>query len=338
MSPKKKLSPTDAKALTKTAVLNGTKYSYILSQPDNGHFKATIFLVHGWPDCSFGWRYQIPLLTSLGLRVVVPDMTGYGGTDAPKVPPHDIHLYGFKKAADDFAALARLLEAPKIILGGHDWGGMVVYRVAQWYPELISHIFTVCTPYAKPSDVFYPTEALVKGPYPQFGYQLQLGGPDVESSIQTKDDIEQFLHGIYAGKVPAGKVFMTPEKGVDLSLIGSVQKSPLLEDEEMQYIVEKYSRNGMHGPLNWYRTREANFKDERKLTHRKMDHPVLFILANKDNILTREYAAGMERDVPNLTRREVTAGHWALWQASDEVNQHVQEWLEMVVFGGRSAL
>lgn len=334
----KKLSPSDAQALSKSAVLNGTKYNYILSEPQNGQYKATIFLIHGWPDCSFGWRYQIPFLTGLGLRVVAPDMMGYGGTDAPKVPPHDISLYGFKKAADDLAALAKLLQAPKVILGGHDWGGMVVYRVAQWYPDLISHIVSVCTPYAGPSDTYLPTEVLVEGPVPNFAYQLHLAGPEVEAAVQTKDDIEQFLHGVYGGKVPDGKAFLVPEKGVDLSLIGKVEKSRLLDDEEMKFMVEQYSRNGMHGPLNWYRSREANFKDEQRLTHRKMDHPVLFILATRDNVLTKEFSAGMEKVVPNLTRREVEAGHWALWQASDEVNRHIKNYLEMIVFGGKSTL
>ncbi|GAM87341.1 hypothetical protein ANO11243_053640 [Dothideomycetidae sp. 11243] len=338
MASQKKLSPADAKALTKSTVLNGTKYSYILSEPTNGRPKATIVLCHGWPDCSFGWRYQIPFLTALGLRVVAPDMMGYGGTDAPKVPPHDIHLYTFKQAADDVAALAHHLGASKIILGGHDWGGMVVYRIAQWYPQLVTHIFSVCTPYASPSDTFYSTETLVNGPVPKFGYQLQLAGPDVESAIQTEDDIEQFLHGIYAGKAPPGKFFLSPEKGADLSLIGKIGKSRLLDDNEMKYIVEKYSRTGMHGPLNWYRTREANFNDEKNLPNRKMDHPVLFILASQDTVLTRDLSNGMEKLVPNMIRREVTAGHWALWQASDEVNQHVKQWLETTVFGGKSTL
>ena len=27
-----------------------------------------------------GWRYQIPLLVDMGMRVVAPDMMGYGGT------------------------------------------------------------------------------------------------------------------------------------------------------------------------------------------------------------------------------------------------------------------
>lgn len=53
---------------------------YLIGLPDNGKFKATIFLIHGWPDLSIGWRYQIPSLIEYGMRVVVPDMIGYGGT------------------------------------------------------------------------------------------------------------------------------------------------------------------------------------------------------------------------------------------------------------------
>jgi len=48
-------------------------------------------------------------------------MMGYGSTDTPKVPPNDISLYSFKRAADDIAALAKEIGASKIILGGHDW-------------------------------------------------------------------------------------------------------------------------------------------------------------------------------------------------------------------------
>jgi pimeloyl-ACP methyl ester carboxylesterase len=36
--------------------------------------------IHGWPDCSAGWRFQIPALLDMGLRVVAPDLMGFGGT------------------------------------------------------------------------------------------------------------------------------------------------------------------------------------------------------------------------------------------------------------------
>lgn len=47
---------------------------------EDGVDGANNMQVHGWPDLSLGWRYQIPLLVNLGFRVVVPDMMGYGGT------------------------------------------------------------------------------------------------------------------------------------------------------------------------------------------------------------------------------------------------------------------
>lgn len=48
-------------------------------------------------------------------------MMGYGQTDSPKVTEETMYLYGFKQASDDIAELARQLDAPQIILGGHDW-------------------------------------------------------------------------------------------------------------------------------------------------------------------------------------------------------------------------
>lgn len=74
---------------------------YLLGVPTGGKYKATIFLVcadlstmvwlqlrqvdrlvklHGWPDLSMGWRYQIPMLLELDFRVVCPDLMGFGGT------------------------------------------------------------------------------------------------------------------------------------------------------------------------------------------------------------------------------------------------------------------
>ena len=66
--------------------------------------------------------------------------------------------------------------------------------------------------------------------------------------------------------------------------------------------------------------------------------PTLYILATKDDVLTREMSRGMEKTVPNLTRGEVPAGHWALWQTPDQVNAILKDWIEGVVLGGKSKL
>ena len=150
------------------------------------------------------------------------------------MPPATLHEYGFKKHADASTAIAKQIGASRIILGGHDWGGIVVYRVAQWCPDLVSHVFSVCTPYWGPTDQYIPTEVLANGPLPQFGYQLQLSSKDhvVENAVQTSEQIRKFLLGMYGGKPQSKKPFMTPEKGVDLSLINEdIGMTPLLNHE-----------------------------------------------------------------------------------------------------------
>ena len=69
-----KIRVNDPRISHLTAYLNGYTYGYLFSPASPSVAKkGTIFLIHGFPDISMGWRYQIPFLTKLGLDVVVPD-------------------------------------------------------------------------------------------------------------------------------------------------------------------------------------------------------------------------------------------------------------------------
>ncbi len=57
---------------------------------------------------------------------------------------------------------------------------------------------------------------------------------------------------------------------------------------------------------------------------------VLFIQATDDPALPPALSDGMERFVPNLTKKQVEAAHWALWQKPVEVNGMIREWFEGV--------
>lgn len=71
-----------------------------------------------------------------------------------------------------------------------------------------------------------------------------------------------------------------------------------------------------------------------KIHHRiekhTIDIPVLVIEATNDAALPPSLSDGMERFIPNLTRKEVEATHWALWQKPGEANEMIREWLERV--------
>ncbi|KAB2578963.1 Alpha/beta hydrolase fold-1 [Lasiodiplodia theobromae] len=335
-----KLSPgSDPRVSYETAVLNGRTYRYILGVPKDGQFKATIVLVHGWPDLAFGWRYQIPALIEMGFRVVAPDMMGYGGTDAPRVPPESISLYGFKRAADDIEELARQLGAPKIVLGGHDWGGAVVYRVALWKPDLISHVFAISTPYAPPSKEYFSVEQLVAGPLPQFKYQLNLASGKPEEGVKTKEDFKKLLVFITGGKGPNDELLFNPYDGIILENLGKVPRGPWMTEEELDYYAEQYARNGLHGPCNWYRTRKVNYEEELNLPgDGTIKQPILYIATNKDTVLKPEMSAGMEKLIPNLSRAAIDTHHFGQWEKPAELNDIIKQWVDAVVFGGKSVL
>ncbi|TKA34424.1 hypothetical protein B0A54_15256 [Friedmanniomyces endolithicus] len=305
--------------------------------------KGTVVLVHGWPDISLAWRYQIPLLSSLGFRCIALDCMGYGETGTSS----RLSDFTYRTHAEAISGIAKAIGAHRIILGGHDWGGMVVYRAAQWLPELVSHVFSVATPYMGVQERYVSNEELVKGPLPQFQYQVQLSSEEekVEKVVQGEVRMRRFLTGMYGGKAKSGRVALTPEYGVDLEMVAdesdAIAPSPLFNEEEMDYYVKQFLKNGIHGPCNWYRTRKLNHEDDQQLpdpAKSGVQQPVLFIQALYDNVLKPEMSKGMERSIKHLTRGEVPASHWALWHTPQKTNKLIKDWVEGVVLGGKSKL
>jgi hypothetical protein len=64
---------------------------------------APVVLLHGFPETSYAWRYQIPELAKK-YRVIAPDLRGYGETDKPATG------YDKRNMAKDLRELMRSLE------------------------------------------------------------------------------------------------------------------------------------------------------------------------------------------------------------------------------------
>lgn len=76
---------------------------------------AAVVLLHGFPETSFGWRFQIPELAK-HYRVIAPDLRGYGETEKPSSG------YDKRNMAKDLRVLMTTLGIEKIALVGHDRG------------------------------------------------------------------------------------------------------------------------------------------------------------------------------------------------------------------------
>jgi haloacetate dehalogenase len=94
---------------------------------------APVVLLHGFPETSFAWRYQIPELAKT-YRVIAPDLRGYGETDKP--------AFGYDKRsmANDLRSLIKSLEIEKIALVGHDRGARVATRFAKDHPDAVDRL------------------------------------------------------------------------------------------------------------------------------------------------------------------------------------------------------
>ena len=124
-------------------------------------------------------------------------------------------------------------------------GAALAYRITLWHPELISHLFTVCVPYAPPRSQFTPLEDLVRTVAPNFTYQLQFAGGELEKVLRSKDEIKQFLCALYGGRTEDGQGGFDAEKGVLLDRVPKLKRSRLLSEEVSVVFYFTQSLSGM---------------------------------------------------------------------------------------------
>jgi pimeloyl-ACP methyl ester carboxylesterase len=104
----------------------------------------------------------------------------------------------------------------------------------------------------------------------------------------------------------------------------------------MDFYVDEYVKNGMRGPLRWYKNNKVNFDEERVLLEQgkiKVTVPALMVMATRDAALPPAMSASMDENCTDLVKREVNATHWALWEAAADTNKHISEFLEGILKG-----
>ncbi len=105
-------------------VEEGLRLGYVVARAPAG---PTVVLLHGEPTWSFLYRSVIPVLAAAGLRVIAPDLIGFGRSDKPATVEE--HSYA-AQVAWVREALFDALELRDVTLVGHDWGGLIGLRLA----------------------------------------------------------------------------------------------------------------------------------------------------------------------------------------------------------------
>ncbi|KAA8579457.1 hypothetical protein FQN60_006550, partial [Etheostoma spectabile] len=255
-----------------------------------------VLLCHGFPESWYSWRYQIPAVAAAGFRVLALDMKGYGESTAPP----DVEEYSQEQLCKDLITFMDKMSLPQVTLVGHDWGGILVWTMAQYYPERVRAVASLNTPLFPVDPAVPPAERMKAG----------VAEAELEKDLERTFKIFFFSSGLFVG---------LPEQ---------IPRGRMLTEADLQYYVSQYKERGFRRPLNWYRNGEANWRWMCSRPTGKLLMPALMVTAGKDQVLLPAFSKGMEDLIPNLSRGHIEeCGHWTQMDKPAETNRILVPWL-----------
>jgi pimeloyl-ACP methyl ester carboxylesterase len=132
--------PTGVPGETRYRSVDGEPFHVLEVGPPDG---PLVVLLHGFPECWYGWHDQIRPLAAAGYRVVVPDQRGYNRS--PK--PADRAAYRLPRLAADVVGLLDAYGRETASVVGHDWGGVVGWWLASERPARLDRFVAVQAPH-----------------------------------------------------------------------------------------------------------------------------------------------------------------------------------------------
>jgi pimeloyl-ACP methyl ester carboxylesterase len=253
-------------------------------------------LLHGFPECWYGWRHQLGPLADAGYRVVAPDQRGYNLSDKPP----GLDAYTRAVLARDVLGILDHFGAERANVVGHDWGGAVAWWVALQHPERVSRLAALNLPH----PIVFARALKGSRQALRSWYIALFQLPWLPEALLSRNRFQPL---------------------VDV-LKRSVRPGTLTPDE-LEVYREAYAQPGaLRAMLDWYRA--AARRRSEPLHNRRVKVPATLIWGQRDTALGSEMAAP---SVGYCDRGELHllehAGHFVQLDAPDEVNQRLLDWL-----------
>jgi len=121
------------------ALVDGLRMHYIDEGPRAA--AVTVLCLHGQPSWSYLYRKMIPVFTAAGLRVVAPDLFGFGRSDKPQ----DEAWYTFDRHRESLLRFVDQLDLRNLMLVVQDWGGILGLTLPLASPERYSRLLVMNT-------------------------------------------------------------------------------------------------------------------------------------------------------------------------------------------------
>lgn len=269
-----------------------------------------LIFLHGFPDSHRTWRHQVARFSDR-YRCIVPDQRGYRGSSKPK----GVENYTPDKLIGDVFQLADSLGVGPFTIVGHDWGGAITWGVAL-LGQAMGRVTRAIIANA-PHPTIFPRLLYTNRQQRQASQYFRVFRDPASDAI-----VEQFGLG-----------------GVLLKAFGETPENPKMEPEERAALLADWEdREAAIAMLNWYRASPMEVLDMdapyelpsgyTPVPIPKLTIPTLVIWAMDDIALPPANLDGMDELIDDLTVVRVPgSGHFVQWEAPDEVNAAMEEFL-----------
>ncbi|XP_053695166.1 epoxide hydrolase 4-like isoform X1 [Sabethes cyaneus] len=237
--------------------LEKTKFHYVEA---GNRSNSTVLLLHGFPDCWLGWRYQISELSQY-FHVIALDLKGFNDSDKP--------LWRFdytpRKVCEDLRKFLIAISAKSVFIVGHDLGATIGWIFAHTNPEMVEKFVSVSTPHPNLLWESLPTSSPFNRRWLEFVQLPYL--PEME----MKHNAERMLKKCYP-HIAKEKMCMTETNGTVINNMMEAYKYMFSQTDDWR------------GPLHYYR----NFCFYRVKEGETLQCPCLIITGNDDRFYKLE--------------------------------------------------
>jgi pimeloyl-ACP methyl ester carboxylesterase len=289
------LAGLEVPAQSTTLPGDGIELHTIWAGPEEG---PLVLLLHGFPECWYSWRHQIPVLARAGYRVAAPDLRGYNLSDKPR----GVHQYQVDRLVADVLALTRALGRETATIMAHDWGGMVAWRLAMDHPQTVDKLVVLNAPH-----------------------------PVAMARALQKDRSQQrrswYIFLFQLPWLPEAVLTLSPLTSVRLVFQGTAIRRDAFSEVDLEILSAALAQPGaMRCMINYYRA-ALRFRPARRAG--PVEVPTLVLWAEDDHALGKALTNDLGRGVPDLTLQYIAhCGHWVQNEAPAEVTERMMAFLQ----------
>jgi pimeloyl-ACP methyl ester carboxylesterase len=283
-----------------TRVVEANRLSFEVDQCGDGDKLA--LCLHGFPECAFSWRHQLPLLGRLGYTAWAPNLRGYGRSSRPA----GVRDYAMANLLEDTAGLIDAAGKRATLLIGHDWGGAIAW---QFVLQAV-----------RPVERFIALNI----PHPALFLKRLFRLPQLLRSW--------YLFFFQVPWLPEWLLRLRGAKAIGAAFRDMAVDKGRFPDE----VLEVYRRQALQpgaltAMINYYRALLRDFPTGRERHARVrwlLDVPTLMIWGECDSALGKELTYGTDKLVRDFTLRYLPdVSHWVQQEAPEAVNAMIEAWL-----------